>query len=44
MAGNDDQSYRNRFTKSGINTIRACHQKLTYKNCSLITNVDDTPL
>ena len=27
MAGNDDQSYRTRFTKSGINTIRDCHQE-----------------
>ena len=27
MAGNDEQNYRTRFTKSGINTIRACHQE-----------------
>ena len=27
MAGNDEQNYRTRFTKSGINAIRACHQE-----------------
>ena len=44
MAGNDDKNYRTRFTKSEINTIRACHQETDLQKLQPITDVDDTPL